>query len=233
MFITLLLITVLTILIYLLLFTQPTFHRRSYRYLGDEIRGYEYSFYFVIPLLYFQFLSGFGNLIVSVDIRYFADNEAGYIKIGFRKQNDPETPTLSTPPTRPATPSSPGTPEDPTRLRVPPKLRRHRRQSIRVVDDTTTSSYGIPIETSPLLTESRIVDQQLVEQSVWHDAEEPLPSVQRVSSPIPANRPGTIQRPQSPPVVVDRVRSPAPANRARVDPLFATANRGNQPSSTS
>ena len=41
MFITLLLITVLTILIYLLLITQPTFHRRSYRYLGDEIRGYE------------------------------------------------------------------------------------------------------------------------------------------------------------------------------------------------
>ncbi|KIM71970.1 hypothetical protein PILCRDRAFT_16556 [Piloderma croceum F 1598] len=122
MFITLLLITVLTILIYLLLITQPTFHRRSYRYLGDEIRGYKYSFYFVIPLLYFQFLSGFGNLIVSVDIRYFADNEAGYIKIGFRKHRNPETPTLSTPPTRPATPSPPGTPEDPTRLRVPPKL---------------------------------------------------------------------------------------------------------------
>ncbi|KIM72558.1 hypothetical protein PILCRDRAFT_16026 [Piloderma croceum F 1598] len=157
MFITLLLITVLTILIYLLLITQPTFHRRSYRYLRDEIRGYEYSFYFIIPLLYFQFLSRFGNLIISVDIQYFADNEAGYIKIGFRKHNDPETPTPSTPPTRPATPSPPGT-------------------------------YGIPIKTSPLIEESRIVDQQLVEQSVFHDAEEPLPNVQRVSSPIPTNR---------------------------------------------
>ncbi|KIM83610.1 hypothetical protein PILCRDRAFT_7023 [Piloderma croceum F 1598] len=125
MFTTLLLITVPTILTYLLLITQPTFHRRSYRYLGDEIRGYE---------------------------------------------------------------------------------------SIRVVDDTTTSSYGIPIETSPLISESRIINQQLVEQRAFHDAEESLPNVQRVSSPISANRPSTIQRPQSPPVVVDRVRSPAPAN---------------------
>ncbi|KIM71558.1 hypothetical protein PILCRDRAFT_16961 [Piloderma croceum F 1598] len=182
MFITLLLITVLTILIYLLLITQPTFHRRSYRYLGDEIRGYEYSFYFVIPLLYFQFLSGFGNLIISVDIRYFADNEAGYIRIGFRKRNNPETPTSSTPPTRPATPSPPGTSEDPTRLRAPPELR-HRRRNIRIVDDTTTSSYGIPIETSPL-TESRIVDQQLAEQSVFYDADDSIPNVQRVSSPM-------------------------------------------------
>ncbi|KIM82139.1 hypothetical protein PILCRDRAFT_7999 [Piloderma croceum F 1598] len=145
MFITLLLITVLTILIYLLLVTQPTFHRWSYRYLGDEIRGYEYSFYFIILLLYFQFLSGFGNLIIS-------------------KHNNPETPTSSTPPTRPATPSPPGMSEDPTRLRVPPELRRHRRQNIPIVDDTTTSSYRIPIETSPLVEESRIIDQQLVEQ---------------------------------------------------------------------
>ncbi|KIM77075.1 hypothetical protein PILCRDRAFT_12260 [Piloderma croceum F 1598] len=228
MFITLLLITVLTILIYLLLITQPTFHRRSYRYLGDEIRGYEYSFYFIIPLLYFQFLSGFGNLIISVDIRYFANNKAGYIKIGFRKQNDPETSTPSTPPTRPATPSPPGTSEDLTRLRVPPELRRHRRQNIQVVDDTSTSSYGIPIETSPLISESRIIDQQLVEQSVFYNAaEEPLPNIQHVSSPTPANRTSTIQRPQSPPIIVNRVRSPAPANRARVDPLFATPNRSN------
>src|SRR6202142_207222 len=192
----------------------------------------QYSFYFVIPLLYFQFLSGFGNLIISVDIRYFADNEAGYIRIGFRKRNNPQTPTSSTPPTRPATPSPPGTSEDPTRLRVPPELR-HRRRNIRIVDDTTTSSYGIPIETSPLISESRIVDQQLAEQSVFYDADESIPNIQRVSSPTPTIRTSTIQRPQSPPIVVDRVRSPAPTNRARVDPLFATPNRSNYPSFTS
>ncbi|KIM73583.1 hypothetical protein PILCRDRAFT_15092 [Piloderma croceum F 1598] len=188
MFLALLLITVFTILVYLLLITQPTFHHRSYRYLRDEIRGYKYSFYFIILLLYFQFLSGFGNLIVLVDIQYFANNEAGYIKIGFRKHNDPETPILSTPPTRPATLSPPGTSEDPTRLQVPPELRHSHRRSIPILDDTTTSSYGVPIETSPLVEELRIVDQQLVEQSVFFDAEEPLPSVQCVSSLIPANR---------------------------------------------
>src|SRR6202142_913047 len=138
----------------------------------------QYSFYFVIPLLYFQFLSGFGNLIISVDIRYFADNEAGYIRIGFRKRNDPQTPTSSTPPTRPATPSPLGTSEDPTRLRVPPELR-HRRRSVQIIDDTTTSSYGIPIETSPLLTESRIVDQQRAEQRVFYDGDESTPNIKR------------------------------------------------------
>ncbi|KIM76011.1 hypothetical protein PILCRDRAFT_13200 [Piloderma croceum F 1598] len=117
MFITLLLITVLTILIYLLLITQPTFHRRSYRYLGDEIRGYEKP-----PHL----LPHRPDLLLLVPLE---------------------------------------------RPKIQPDY-----------------DYGIPIETSPLIEESRIINQQLVEQSVFYNTDESLPNIQRVSSPTPAIR---------------------------------------------
>ena len=185
-----------------------------------------YSFYFVIPLLYFEFLSGFGNLIVSVDIRYFTDNEAGYIKIGFRKQNDPTpepTSPPSSPPTRPATPSPPGTSSDPTRLQVPRP--RHGR-SVSILDDT--SSYGTPVERRistrgvyPGLAEESEGD--LVETGSHRPTREFFDARETVSpTQEPVASTSTAISPQAAPIVVDRVRSPLDIQRNRTypDPLF-------------
>jgi hypothetical protein len=168
----------------------------------------QYSFYIVIPLLYFHFLSGFGNIIISVDIRYLTDNEAGYIKIGFRKSNNPTPATTSPPSTRPATPSPPGMSDDPTRLRVPRPLRR---RSVPILDDTL--SFGLPVERTPPERNYPGLAEESQEEPASAEYRRPTEGffdARETTSPIPEITAGssTNQCHQSPPIIIDRVRSP-------------------------
>ena len=164
-----------------------------------------------------------------VDIRYFADNEAGYIKIGVRKQNNPTPITTSSPSTRPGTPSPTGTTDDPTRLQVPRPLRR---RSDTILDDT--SSYGIPVERTPLRGAYPGFTIEIQEEPASAEYQRPTGEffdAREVLSPTQetAAGPSTNQRQQSPPIVVDRVRSPLNVQRARTypDPLFSPPSRRN------
>ncbi|KIM88696.1 hypothetical protein PILCRDRAFT_2892, partial [Piloderma croceum F 1598] len=55
------------------------------------------------------FLSGYGLILITVDIRYSTDNEKGYIRIGIEKNNKFSTPASTPPPTRSPTPPPPST----------------------------------------------------------------------------------------------------------------------------
>ncbi|KIM81000.1 hypothetical protein PILCRDRAFT_9046 [Piloderma croceum F 1598] len=96
---------------------EPTgskeFHHRTNQREVDTAENHSpiihYSFQFVIPLLGVLFLSGYGPILITVDIRYSTDNERGYIRIGIEKNNEFSTPASTPPPTRSPTPPPPNT----------------------------------------------------------------------------------------------------------------------------
>ncbi|KIM71974.1 hypothetical protein PILCRDRAFT_16562, partial [Piloderma croceum F 1598] len=139
----LLILTLLTVVITLFYF-QPTFHYRSVPCLGEPLEFHHrtnlqeadtaenhspiihYSFQFVIPLLGVLFLSGYGPILITVDIRYSTEYEKGYIRIGIEKNNEFNTPASTPPSTRSPTPPPPST----SQIHVPQAIRRTRGPTI-------------------------------------------------------------------------------------------------------
>jgi hypothetical protein len=170
--------------------------RRLYRYphtdhhkadtAEEDSPTIHYSFRFAIPLLGVLFLSGYGPILVTIDIRYSTDYERGSIRIEFEKKNEFSTPASSPHPPRPPTP--PRLSQPPV-IHAPQPTRRPRRVTVPAPEivvqreNSSPSNYG----------------------GLFSRPQSPSP---RTAVAGRSTRTNPREHRQTPPLVVSRVRSP-------------------------